>query len=95
MQAIRVKFIYFIDTGFVVFSGSQQVWFCQSNVMIAQHNWCIEIYTLFDGDSGLQTSNLFIPESYATLESANEVADKVCREIRGSGFNIYQSDIAS
>jgi hypothetical protein len=61
--------------------------------MVSQSHWRIEIYTLFDGVSGLHTSHLSIPESYESLESASEAADKACQEIRGSGFNIYQSDI--
>ncbi len=61
--------------------------------MVSQSHWRIEIYTLFDGVSGLHTSNLSIPESYETLESASEAADKVCQEMSGSGFTIYQSDI--
>jgi len=63
--------------------------------MVSQSNWNIEVYTLFDGVSGLHTSHLSIPESYESLESANEAAHKVCQEIRGSGFTIYQTDIES
>jgi len=63
--------------------------------MVTQHHWHIEVYTLFEGVSGLQTSNVYIPQSYETLESASEAADKVCQEIRGSGFNIFQSTIDS
>lgn len=63
--------------------------------MVSQNHWCIEVYTLFDGESGLHTSHLSIPGSYESLESASEAADKVCQKIRGSGFNIYQSDLES
>jgi len=61
--------------------------------MVGQQNWSIEVYTLFDGVSGLHTSHLSIAESYESLEAANEAAHKVCQEISGSGFNIYQTDI--
>jgi len=60
--------------------------------MVSQHNWRIEIYTLHDGASGILTSNYFVPETFDSLDGANEAADKICMETRASGFNIFQAE---
>lgn len=60
--------------------------------MVSQHNWRIEIYTLYDGASGILTNNYFVPEIFDSLDGANEAADKICMEIKGSGFTVFQSE---